>query len=119
MRAAPTSCRFCHARPKSCWVVATETTLLAVYDHTQRKKEVIVTSNPVPFELTHELSATRKLGGSPFVIIAIALAKDFPALVWDGEDSDCEQRLSLVVGDSVRIGSIVIHCHEFDRMVTF
>jgi hypothetical protein len=23
------------------------------------------------------------------------------------------------VGDGVRIGSIVIHCHEFDRMVSF
>ena len=24
-----------------------------------------------------------------------------------------------LLGDSMRIGSIVIHCHEFDRMVTF
>jgi hypothetical protein len=31
------------------------------------------------------LVGTRKLRGSPFVIIAIALTKDFPALVWDSE----------------------------------
>jgi hypothetical protein len=30
-------------------------------------------------------SATRKVRGSPFVTIAIALTKDFPALVLDSE----------------------------------
>jgi len=42
-------------------VVATNASLLAVYDHTQRKKEAFVTSNRVEFELTPELSATLTL----------------------------------------------------------
>jgi hypothetical protein len=42
-------------------VIAINASLLAVYDHTQRKKEAFVTSNRVQFELTHGLSANRKL----------------------------------------------------------
>src|SRR5713101_3719481 len=61
MRAAPTSCRLCRVDPMSGEVVATNASLLAVYDHTQRKKEAFVTSNRVEFELTPELSATLTL----------------------------------------------------------
>jgi hypothetical protein len=39
MRAAPASCRFCRVNPMSGEVVAINASLLAVYDHTQRKKE--------------------------------------------------------------------------------
>jgi len=42
-------------------VIAINASLLAVYDHTQRKKEAFVTSNRVQFELTHGLSANRNL----------------------------------------------------------
>ena len=38
-------------------IIAINASLLAVYDHTQRKKEAFVTSNRVEFELTHGLSA--------------------------------------------------------------
>ena len=38
-------------------VIAINASLLAVYDHTQRKKKAFVTSNRVEFELTHGLSA--------------------------------------------------------------
>ena len=31
----------------------------------------------------------------------------------------CSQQLSFIRANRMRIGSIVIHCHEFDRMVTF
>lgn len=42
-------------------VVAINASLLAVYDHTQRKKEAFVTSNRVEFELTPELSGNLPL----------------------------------------------------------
>jgi len=42
-------------------VIAINASLLAVYDHTQRKKEGFVTSNRAQFELTHGSSANRKL----------------------------------------------------------
>jgi catechol 2,3-dioxygenase-like lactoylglutathione lyase family enzyme len=54
-----------------------------------------------------------------WLVIAIASLTGFTASFRSMSDSACEQRLSLLFGDSVRIGSIVIHCHEFDRMVTF
>jgi hypothetical protein len=62
MTAAPTSCRFYRVNPVSGEVIATSVSLLAVYDHTQRKKEASVTSNRVEFELT---PGCRQVGDCP------------------------------------------------------
>jgi hypothetical protein len=74
-------------------VVAIDASLLAVYDHTQRKKEAFVTSNRVEFELTPGLSANLALpdygrfARHPFPIRSAENSSGIESFKFDAVDS--------------------------------
>jgi hypothetical protein len=64
MRAAPTSCGFYRVNPVSGEVVVLNASLLAVYDHTQRKKEASVTGTRVRMHWRAEMIRDHAVGAS-------------------------------------------------------